>query len=211
MNAVSRISTVVGNWRAISTDVDVEAQVITGCHAPFTLPALPEQARSAAAPTRTPAPADEMSPTSNPVDDFFGITRPRPTRESRHDSYPSVSRVSDVISMDGEAPPPYAEGAELPAYTVAQSEPATLAMYLFKFGFLFPPFWILGAIILLSPLNAPAEFEPTKPEAERQELIRTMRETEIKWAKRCAWALLILIVVFAMMAGVVVAVVKSRA
>ncbi|KIO01067.1 hypothetical protein M404DRAFT_81631, partial [Pisolithus tinctorius Marx 270] len=162
------------------------------------------------APTRTPAPADETAPTSDPIDDFFGITRPRATRESRHDSYPSVSsRVSGVIAVDGEAPPPYVDGAELPAYTGAPSEPATLAMYLFKFGFLFPPFWILGAMILLSPLHAPAEFEPTKPEADRQQLIRMIREAEIRWAKWCAWALLILVLALGIMAGAVVAVVKS--
>lgn len=210
-NAVSRISTVLGHWRGTSsqtsTDIDLEAQVITGRHAPFTFPAVPEQARSAAAPTRTPAPADETSP----VDDFFGVTRPRATRESRHDTYSSVSRASGVTPMDGEAPPPYADGVELPPYTVASSEPPTLAMYLFKFGFLFPPFWILGAIILLSPLHAPAEFEPAKPEAERQELIGMIRKTEIRWAKRCAWALLILVLVLAMMAGIVVAVVMSGA
>ncbi|KAI6142620.1 hypothetical protein BKA82DRAFT_741431 [Pisolithus tinctorius] len=211
-NAVSRISTAIGHWRGVSQtslDIDVEAQAITGYRAPLPLPAVPEQARSAAAPTRAPAPADEAAPTSDPIDDFFGIARPRATRESRHDSYPSVSCVSDVIAMDGEAPPPYVDGAELPAYAVAPSEPATLAMYLFKFGFLFPPFWILGAMILLSPLHAPAEFEPTKPEADRQQLIRMIRDAEIRWAKRCAWALLILVLALGIMAGAVVAVVKS--
>ncbi|KAI6142618.1 hypothetical protein BKA82DRAFT_1003365 [Pisolithus tinctorius] len=211
-NAVSRISTVIGHWRGVSQtsmDVDVEAQTITGYHAPLPSPAIPEQARSAAAPTRTPASADETAPTSDPIDDFFGITRPRATRESRHDSYPSVSSRVGVIAMDGEAPPPYVDGAELPAYTVAAGEPATLAMYLFKFGFLFPPFWILGAMILLSPLHAPAEFEPTKPEAARQELICMMRVAEIRWAKRCAWALLILVLALGVTAGVVVAVMKS--
>ncbi|KAI6145733.1 hypothetical protein EDD17DRAFT_1495438 [Pisolithus thermaeus] len=214
-NAVSRISTVIGHWRGTSlqtsADIDVEAQVITGRHALFALPVVPEQARSATAPTRTPVPADDVSPVSDPIDDFFGVTRLRATRESRHDTYPSVSRASGVIPTDGEAPPPYVDGIELPAYTVASSEPPTLAMYLFKFGFLFPPFWILGAIILLSPLHAPAEFEPAKPEAERQELIGMIRETEIRWAKRCAWSLLILVLVLAMMAGIVVAVVKSGA
>ncbi|KAI5997275.1 hypothetical protein F5J12DRAFT_340821 [Pisolithus orientalis] len=212
-NAVSRISTAIGHWRGVSQtslDIDVEAQAITGYRAPLPLPAVPEQARSATTPTRTPTSADETAPTSDPIDDFFGITRPRATRESRHDSYPSVSsRVSGVIAMDGEAPPPYVDGAKLPAYTVVPSEPATLAMYLFKFGFLFPPFWILGAVILLSPLHAPAEFEPTKPEADRQELIRMIRDAEIRWAKQCAWALLVLVLVLGIMAGVIVAVVKS--
>ena len=53
----------------------------------------------------------------------------------------------------------------------------------------FPLFWVAGALILLSPLRAPEEWELTKTEGERQELIESMRRTEIKWAKRCLVAL----------------------
>ncbi|KAG6331811.1 hypothetical protein ID866_7279 [Astraeus odoratus] len=228
MNAASTtpaVSTVFGQWHRVSQtaadiDVDLEAQVITGARVSCVLPAFPEPARSAAAPTRTPTPTqsrgqsgnnldNEEDTTTDPVDDFFGVTRPRATRESRHDSYPSVSRVSAVL--DGDAPPPYGvDAGELPAYTVAPTEPATLAMYLFKFGFLFPPFWILGAIILVSPLNAPADFEPEKSDAERREVVQLMRTTELRWARRCAWALLVLLVVLGTVAGVVAAVMKSQ-
>ncbi|KAJ7056681.1 hypothetical protein C8F01DRAFT_992878 [Mycena amicta] len=127
--------------------------------------------------------------TSNPVDDFFAS--PARTRESRHDQH----RLSTAESL---APPPY---VECPEYTLRAPEPVTLAMYLFKFGFLFPPFWILGVVILLSPLRAPpagppsASWLPEKTDAERQMIIERMRTAELKWAKRCLYALITLILV----------------
>ncbi|KAF9220810.1 hypothetical protein BS17DRAFT_713381 [Gyrodon lividus] len=203
MTSTSRVSTVLGNWRhasSTSADIDLEAQIVTGSHAPFALLSAPEPAQAAAAPTRTP----EQPTTTDPIDDFFGITLPRATRESRHDSHRAISSIGDV------PPPPYADASELPAYSVASNtEPMTLAMYLFKFGFLFPPFWILGAIILLSPLTAPADFEPSKSETERQELVHIMREAEVKWAKRCACALLAFIVLVGVVTGIAVAVMHS--
>ncbi|EJF57124.1 hypothetical protein DICSQDRAFT_17380, partial [Dichomitus squalens LYAD-421 SS1] len=111
------------------------------------------------------------------------------TRDSRHDE---VRRSS---SVDVEAlPPSYEDSIELPAYTQVSDQP-TLAMYLFKFGFLFPLFWVAGAFILLSPLRAPEDWESTKPEVVRRELIESMRRTEIKWARRCLIALAVLTLV----------------
>ncbi|TFK75117.1 hypothetical protein BDN72DRAFT_811302 [Pluteus cervinus] len=127
--------------------------------------------------------------TSDPLNDFFGAPRSSsPTRESRHDRRISVS----------EPLPPYS-AEPLPAYT-KRAEPTTLAQYLFKFGFLFPPFWILGALILASPLREPAptasgSWLPEKTEEERQQIILQMREVEVKWALRCLFALFILIAV----------------
>ncbi|KAJ7116442.1 hypothetical protein C8R44DRAFT_879812 [Mycena epipterygia] len=129
--------------------------------------------------------------TTNPVDDFFGLAL---TSTRTHDSR------SDV-------PPPYGDA---PEYTMRATEPVTLAMYLFKFGFLFPPFWIMGVIILLSPLRAPAPANtpgawlPEKTDAERQLIIQRMRTVELKWARRCLYALLALIhIVIAVVIGVV--------
>ncbi|KAG2340802.1 hypothetical protein BDR05DRAFT_915264 [Suillus weaverae] len=198
---------ILGNWRKASVssvDIDLEAQTVTGAHASFTLPAATQAAHSAATPTRTPRQNDD---TTDPMDDFFGVTYTRATRESRHDSYAAPSRIS--VALDGDTPPPYTYATEPPAYSSTPAEPVTLAMYLFKFGFLFPPFWVLGGIILLSPLNAPADFEPTKSEDERQELVRTMRDAEIKWAKRSTWALLIFLVVIGIIAGAIVGVPRS--
>lgn len=207
MSTSSQFSRVSGNWRKASissVNIDLEAQTITGTHASFTLPAATQAVHSAAAPTHTPQQNDN---TTDPIDDFFGVTRTRATRESRHDSYVTLSRIS--MAMDGEAPPPYVDATEPPAYNSTPAEPVTLAMYLFKFGFLFPPFWLLAAIILLSPLTAPADFEPTKSDAERQELVQIMRDAEVKWAKRSAWALLIFLVVIGIIAGAIISVFKS--
>lgn len=44
---------------------------------------------------------------------------------------------------------------------------------------------------MLSPLQAPSDWETTKPEYERQEIIESMRRVEVKWAKRCLIALLV--------------------
>ncbi|KJA18949.1 hypothetical protein HYPSUDRAFT_144360 [Hypholoma sublateritium FD-334 SS-4] len=127
-----------------------------------------------------------------PTDAVFGYTFDvTPSAESRHDA----SRRQSLADV----PPPYAEdaGIPLPAYTRVAPEPATLAMFLFKFGFLFPPFWIFGAFILMSPLREPASapaaegeeavevWMPEKTPAERAALIATLRAVEVKWARRC--------------------------
>ncbi|RPD65680.1 hypothetical protein L226DRAFT_501321 [Lentinus tigrinus ALCF2SS1-7] len=133
--------------------------------------------------------------TTDAVDDFFGAPRRATstttmtgTRESRHDEI----RLS--THTDGSAsetlPPPYECSIEPPAYSRVADQP-TLAMYLFKFGFLFPLFWLAGALILLSPLRAPSDWEAAKPDIERAELIESMRRTEVKWARRCLVALVV--------------------
>lgn len=158
---------------------------------------------------------DSPSPI-NPFDSFFGYTLSQtPTRESQHDR-----RLSSFSQSDSDiAPPSYVEPPEYESY---QSEPATLAMFLFKFGFctslsypeylililinyylVFPPFWIMGAAILLTPLrqpessSLPASWLPEKTPAERQQIISRLRTIEVKWARRCLFALLILIVAVA--------------
>jgi len=88
-------------------------------------------------------------------------------------------------------------------------------MYLFKFGFLFPPFWIMGVVILLSPLRAPpaatpsAVWLPEKTDAERQVIIERMRTAELKWAKRCLYALVVLVLAAAVIAVAVWAALRS--
>ena len=72
---------------------------------------------------------------------------------------------------------------------------------------MFPLFWVAGALILLSPLRAPEEWALSKTEAEREELIASMRRTEIKWARRCLIALSVLILI---VLAVVLAVIFAR-
>ncbi|KAG6872245.1 hypothetical protein C0995_011594 [Termitomyces sp. Mi166 len=122
------------------------------------------------------------------LDDFSGHTLSTTcTYESRHDF-----SAADAL-------PPYLEDLP-PTYSLKAPEPVTLTKYLFKFGFLFPPFWILGAWILWSPLRAPSSdsdvevaWMADKTESERQCVIGEMRRAEVRWALRCLWALLILI------------------
>ena len=148
----------------------------------------------------------------NPMDESFGYTLSTSrSHESRHDQRQSTADI----------PPPYSEESAipLPEYTLHSPEPVTLAMYLFKFGFrmfslfrariypdhsmtVFPPFWIFGAFILMSPLREPPTnttnsvpaWMPEKTEDERKEIIARLREVELKWAKRCLCAILMLTV-----------------
>ncbi|EIW55484.1 uncharacterized protein TRAVEDRAFT_59811 [Trametes versicolor FP-101664 SS1] len=173
--------TVLGLFtRPATPELDIEAQ-------------LPQPAPARIHSTRANASIDETA--SNAVDDFFGASSSRGTRDSRHDD----ARAATPIDVEALAPPPYECSIEPPAYTTVSDQP-TLAMYLFKFGFLFPLFWVVGAFILLSPLQAPSDWETSKPEYERQEIIESMRRTEIKWAKRCLYALLVSILLFAAIA-----------
>lgn len=74
-------------------------------------------------------------------------------------------------------------------------------MFDVDFGLLvFPPFWVIGAWILWSPpraFNNHSGIETTwmadKTELECQSIIGEMRRAEVRWALRCIWALLILI------------------
>ena len=71
---------------------------------------------------------------------------------------------------------------------------------------MFPLFWVAGALILLSPLSAPPDWELSKSEIEREELILSMRRTEVKWARRCVVALLVFsLFVVALVLGVLFA------
>ncbi|KAI0073657.1 hypothetical protein K474DRAFT_1603012 [Panus rudis PR-1116 ss-1] len=174
---IQNVVVVPGTWAAVPSTTTTDssaalpAQVITGTRLPAPAPVLAHTPRAQS--------------TSDPIDDFFGVTPSnRGTQESRHD----INVVPTHIDI--EAPPPYADASDLPSYA-SVAEPPTLAMYLFKFGFLFPLFWLAGVIILLSPLSAPENWEPTKTEAERQELIALLRKTERKWAKRCLVAFLV--------------------
>ncbi|OSD08191.1 hypothetical protein PYCCODRAFT_1344017, partial [Trametes coccinea BRFM310] len=187
--------------RSATPELDIEAQ-------------LPQPAPARTHAARANASIDEA--TTDPIDDFFGVSRPSPssgrrtlsltgTRDSRHDDV----RASTLADAEVESlPPPYEHSIAPPAYSSVSDQP-TLAMYLFKFGFLFPLFWLAGAFILLSPLQAPADWETSKPEYERQEIIESMRRTEVKWAKRCLVALLITILLVAAIATTAVLVMRS--
>jgi len=93
------------------------------------------------------------------------------------------------------APPPYEprlsdeESEKLPSYTECWSqEPATVARYLFYYGFFFPLFWIIGIVFLYSPLRASPDWESGKSQEEKDQIMKQMRAEESKWARRCLYA-----------------------
>ncbi|KIY64712.1 hypothetical protein CYLTODRAFT_401521 [Cylindrobasidium torrendii FP15055 ss-10] len=115
-----------------------------------------------------------------------------------HGSFPSADRDGRPLSGASSILPPYARtDSALPppeyVYT-SKGEPVTLAMYMFKFGPFCPLFWIIGAFIYFMPLHAPrmassaGSWLPDKTDAEKQVHLELLRKTELKWAKRCAYA-----------------------
>jgi hypothetical protein len=98
-----------------------------------------------------------------------------------------------------DAPPAYSN-EELPPYS-KREEPPTLARYLFIYGFFFFPLWILGAIVLFLPLRAPKDntcWLISKTAAEKETLIKRVRMAEVRWARRCLFALVSLLMVVAL-------------
>lgn len=134
---MSSATTIHGTWRkpAPST-MDLEAQAISGFQLPLPIPSRTVthvSPNSPASPTKRRA-----EETTDPIDDFFGCSRPSRTRTPTHESRHDQRRSS--FSSSHEAPPPYPH-ADLPEYstTASPKEPETLAMYLFKFGFCTSP------------------------------------------------------------------------
>ncbi len=86
------------------------------------------------------------------------------------------------------------------------STPAALipAHKVLRHPLVFPPFWILGIFILFSPLRAPdaaGEWLPDKTDAEKQVVVDRIRTAEMKWARRCLVASLV-VTLFGIVAGV---------
>lgn len=107
----------------------------------------------------TPEPAPAAAPAQEPEN----APAPAPTAT---DALPPYTRSA--------APPPYIESEE-----PSDKEPNTLARQLFQYGFIFPLFWFVGIFILSSSLNAPENWEETKTEDERRELLAVLRATEV--------------------------------
>ncbi|PPQ73886.1 hypothetical protein CVT24_011945 [Panaeolus cyanescens] len=95
----------------------------------------------------------------------------------------------------------------------SQEEPQTLAMLFFKFGFFFPAFWVFGALMLITPLRSPNPLSPEaiasawppnpelvawvnehlRTEEDKQAFLEKMQQVEMKWAKRCLLAIILLV------------------
>jgi len=225
MSSTSPIQTIFGSWRrslqhnsssAIDLEAQTQTQIISGTQTPD--PIIPPQPTHTHVPsTHLSQPSPQSAGSTDPIDDFFGDTV---THHSRHDI--RLSTTSTLVGQSRDMPPPYphtshrrnintSTNSDLPAYAevAPTTEPITLARYVFKYGFLFPPLWFLGLIILLTPLPVPADFHADKPESERTALVEAMRRAEVKWAKRCAWALAVFVFVVGAVVGVVVGVMRG--
>ncbi|KAF8841040.1 hypothetical protein BDN67DRAFT_1010956 [Paxillus ammoniavirescens] len=118
-----------------------------------------------------------------------------PTRQLQDDA------LTDFFGGRGQrmksqhrVPPPYSpdwDGEKLPEYSLCPDvEPETVAWHMFKYGFFFPLFWAIGAYFLMSPMRVSEDWRSDRTEEEKEKILHQMRQTELKWAKRCLWALL---------------------
>jgi ABC-type uncharacterized transport system permease subunit len=57
-----------------------------------------------------------------------------------------------------------------------------------------PLIWIMGVLICFSQLREPESWQSEKTVEEREEIVRKMRVAEMRWARRCLYALTILVV-----------------
>jgi hypothetical protein len=65
----------------------------------------------------------------------------------------------------------------------------------------FPPFWILGTLILVTPLTPDPSWHETKPEEHIQATLAIMRVAERRWAWRCLIALTCLLTIIILVVG----------
>ncbi|KAG8715669.1 hypothetical protein FRC11_001616 [Ceratobasidium sp. 423] len=154
------------------------------------------------------------------IDDFFGgpepvkVKKPKPAVPKA----PRADRGNSASSSLGTAtPPPY----ELPPQLAPVAKPQTIARSLFLYGFVFPPFWVIGAFILVSKLRLASEptVEPSPKdieagyggapsEAYKRAEYKLLRHTELVWARRCLIAAItfilaiIVVIVATLVAGV---------
>ncbi|QRV83609.1 hypothetical protein RhiJN_25754 [Ceratobasidium sp. AG-Ba] len=181
----------------------------------------PMMASMNSSPVSQPKPARTSKPKAlgdkqamgNEIDNFFGA--PSPGVKKPKASVPKQSAKGDAevyahtksASQGTLTPPAY----EVPEHLAPTPKPMTIARYLFFYGFLFPPFWAIGACILLSPLQVddsiPKDVEAgyaPKSDAYQKAELRLARQTELVYAKRCLLSLIAFLVI------VVIVIVATR-
>jgi len=137
------------------------------------------------------------------VDDFFGVTHPRRSIEKDEaDSYlPPYARDLESGSV---ALPSYSEVSG----SVSSFEPYTIPEAFFKWGFFFPLFWPLGALLLIN-FHSPTELTAWYSPEESAERVRILRTAECRWAQRCALASVVLVFVALVVTGMVFGIMMS--
>ncbi|WVQ95323.1 hypothetical protein IAU59_002419 [Kwoniella sp. CBS 9459] len=77
---------------------------------------------------------------------------------------------------------------DLPSYAKeTETEPKTLARALWRWGFLCPFLWFIGMCIMWIPLKPIEEERDAEKAQTLEEMIVILRETELKYAKKCMW------------------------
>ncbi|KAF9050425.1 hypothetical protein BJ165DRAFT_1525651 [Panaeolus papilionaceus] len=129
-------------------------------------------------------------------------------RETDADGFSLRTDIESLPAYGENIPPRYSRRVEN-----SQDEPQTLAMLFFKFGFFFPAFWVFGALMLVTPLRSPNPLSPEalasawppnhelvawvnehlRTEEDKEAFLMKMQQVEIKWAKRCLLAIVLLI------------------
>ncbi|KAG8925831.1 hypothetical protein FRC03_006155 [Tulasnella sp. 419] len=148
---------------------------------------------------RTMTAAEEFN---SRFDDFFGTPRRSPSPPSsgngrRNRAGTGRPTPSTTASLSSSSPPPYGTpDYPAPAYEEIQ-EPLTIAKYLFRYGFVFPPFWFIGTMILFMRLPPTPEGECGKTAEEQAEELAILRRAELRWSRYCAAALVLFLVALA--------------
>jgi len=122
-----------------------------------------------------------------------------------------------MSQLDNLPPPPPYPSKEDYFNNLDNSEEAILiedvesfAKNMFWCGFLLPLLWIAGVFLIFSKLRAPSSWDLEKSPEESVRLLRLIREAELRWAWRCAYALstlsliaflLFLIIKFSILSG----------
>ncbi|KAK8850665.1 hypothetical protein IAR55_004585 [Kwoniella newhampshirensis] len=163
----------------------------------YTLPRMPSSHHAYILPPSylpaAPTPEFDIGPVSSP---FMLDT------VHAYSSSPSGSLGVDMNNAEG-----------LPVYAEEnQTEPKTLARALWKWGFLCPFFWLVGTIVLCVPLKDEEAEEEQDPEKAQkvQEMITIIRQTELRYAKRCLYSLVGLSAIISLIVMIVLVVRAAR-
>jgi len=197
--------------------------------------AMPEPALTTSV-ARLPTHRDSVQvedDSSDAVLDFFGIAETREERRARldvdHERAQAAAPATHASRHDARLsissiPPPYdleAQSdcdtmvADLPSYETASStkeasstEPNTIPAALYKWGFYCPLLWPLGACLLVN-FHSPMELARLYGPEESPARVRILRAAELRWAKRCLLATIILTFFILMVVGMTVGIILS--
>jgi hypothetical protein len=146
----------------------------------------------------SPAPVEPVTTTTEVIDSSIPLySRPAsststavaPNAEDEVPITPYAVAVQTANPFEGatgvaQPPPPYTPDFPAPKY----SEPRTFAQDLFYFGFIFPLFWVVGALIMCISLKPVPEEICGKSLEEQAAQLEIVRKVELKWARRSLYA-----------------------